>query len=506
MGSMAGTILIVDDVATSRILWKVKLSAAFYRPILAATGAEALCALRAGGVDLVLLGERLPDMTGLALLAALRADPALADVPVIFLSEQGTPQTRRRAIQSGADAFVVRPVDDQVLLARMRALVRGQGGARDMALAAPHLAEDEARMGRGLERRQKAAAGPGLAEGASPFAAPARIALIAESGAEAEAWRAALAPKLPGHRLHVLCREEALTAALEGIGLPDAFIITADLDERGGGLRLLSELRARPQSRHAVICILCPGGRPDCAAMALDLGASDVLEAPFDGQELALHLRKLLRRKRAEDAARATLQSSLRLALTDPLTGLYNRRYALPALAGMAERAALTGLPFAVMIVDLDRFKTVNDRFGHAAGDCVLVEVAARLSAHLRQGDLLARIGGEEFLIGLPDTDLATAEDIADRLCEAVQAEDIATASGAHLRVTASIGLAEGQGAREGGAEAAEARAGQGAARGPMNLGAGAAYVQSVIERADEALYRAKAQGRNQVTISRSAA
>lgn len=494
MGSMAGTILIVDDVATSRILWKVKLMAAFYRPILAANGAEALAALRSGGVDLVLLSERLPDMTGLALLAALRAEPSGADVPVIFLSAHSEAPMRRRAIQSGADAFLTRPVDDQVLLARMRALVRCQGGAGDLALADPGFAADEP----GAERRRKARLAPGLAEGAAPFATPARIALIAETPEEAEAWRSALAPKLPGHRLNVFCREEALTAALEGFGLPDAFVITADLEGQAGGLRLLSDLRSRPQSRHAVICILCPGGRPDCAAMALDLGASDVIEAPFDAQEVALHLRKLLQRKKAADAARATLQSSLRLALTDPLTGLYNRRYALPTLAGMAERASLTGLPFAVMVVDLDRFKTVNDRFGHAAGDCVLVEVAARLSAHLREGDLLARIGGEEFLIGLPDTGLAEAEEIAARLCQAIQAEEIRTGAGAKLRVTASIGLAEGQGLGGPTASAEPAH--------PGRPGAGAAYVQSVIERADEALYRAKAQGRNQVTISRSAA
>ena len=124
------------------------------------------------------------------------------------------------------------------------------------------------------------------------------------------------------------------------------------------------------------------------SAMAFDLGADDVVDQGIAARELALRLRILIRRKRQADTLRASVEDGLRLAVIDPLTGIYNRRYAMPRLAGIAAQAAQEGSDFAVMVVDLDRFKEVNDRFGHAAGDPVLSEVARRLSDNLRISDL----------------------------------------------------------------------------------------------------------------------
>ncbi len=177
------------------------------------------------------------------------------------------------------------------------------------------------------------------------------------------------------------------------------------------------------------------------------------------------------------------MQDSLRLALIDPLTGLHNRRYALPRLAAIAAQAAEAGTDFAVMVVDLDRFKQVNDLHGHGAGDQVLVEVSRRLAANLRGSDLLARIGGEEFLVVLPDTGMTDARQIAERLCAAVDERPIRLATGLGLTVTVSIGVAVARGS----------------AGGPGR-------VEAVVEQADLALLESKGSGRNQVTFRRSAA
>jgi diguanylate cyclase (GGDEF)-like protein len=155
----------------------------------------------------------------------------------------------------------------------------------------------------------------------------------------------------------------------------------------------------------------------------------------------------------------------------DALTGLPNRRAFEEDLAREAARAARTGAPLAVVVLDVDRFKAVNDAHGHAAGDAVLRAVAARAGAAVRAGDVLARVGGEEFAILLAGADLARAVEAAERLRRALAAAPV-EAAGLALRVTASFGCAA--------------------------LGAGEAP-QALVARADARLYEAKRDGRDRV-------
>ncbi|WP_300547764.1 GGDEF domain-containing protein, partial [Roseovarius sp.] len=162
----------------------------------------------------------------------------------------------------------------------------------------------------------------------------------------------------------------------------------------------------------------------------------------------------------------------------DPLTGVYNRRFALPFLQRLIDSSQLSGENFAVMLADLDFFKQVNDRHGHAAGDQVLCAVTHQLRAHLRQDDMLARIGGEEFLIVTPATSRRRAQRSADRLCAVIAQTPIAVAAKTTpLHVTISIGVT-------------------------MATAMGQTLsVAQLLEEADRALYAAKAQGRNMVTF-----
>ena len=463
---MAGRILIVDSVATNRIVMKVVLGAAYYEPVMADSGAACLRLAREAGAELILLDLVLSDMAGIDVLRRLRADPMTRDVPVVILSASTDPAARLAALKAGADDVLAKAIDNQTLLARVRNLLRGRPMAEAEGLTLPE-----------------------LAEAAGVFDPPGHFALVTGQVGASLRLRRELS-RVSHHRITTLIRQEVLGddgAGPEGGAAlsPDVFVIDADLGAPGGGLLLMSELRSRPATRDAGICILRRPGDTATMAMAFDLGADAVVEADITAEELLARLDRILRRKRDGDRQRARLRDGLRLSLIDPLTGLHNRRYAIPHLSCIATTALAKDSPFAVMVVDLDRFKTVNDRWGHAAGDAVLIEVARRLAVALRPGDLLARIGGEEFLIALPGTSAAAAQAIAERLCRAVEETTISLPQGAVAQVTISVGMAV---SLDGGA--------------PVP----ADQVGKMVERADRALMQSKLQGRNKVTLWLSAA
>jgi two-component system cell cycle response regulator len=455
---MSGRVLVVDDVATNRILLQARLAGAFYDPVLAADGSECLACAVEQAPDLILLDLGLPDLPGQEVLRRLRADPRTRDIPVIVLTADGSSAARLGAFSAGADDVISRPASDAVLLARVRNLLRARGVA-------------------GLTPVE------GLAEPASPFQPEATVAIVSAQPDLAGHLRGDLAALLR-QRLVVLSRAQALAeASVHPARVPDVFILLDDGSDNAGQLRLLSELRSHPATRHAAVSVLGPAADGEEAAMAFDLGADDVVTPDVSPAELALRTGCLVRRKQAGDRQRLRMQDSLRLALIDPLTGLYNRRYAGPKLAAIAARSLAESGDFAVMVIDLDRFKLVNDQHGHAAGDQVLVELARRLTASLRASDLLARIGGEEFLAVLPDTDLALAQQVARRLCEVVEERPFRLASGAALTITVSIGVAV---------------SGDASGR-PLSA-------EALVEEADLALRESKLSGRNQVSFRRSAA
>ena len=178
----------------------------------------------------------------------------------------------------------------------------------------------------------------------------------------------------------------------------------------------------------------------------------------------------IMAKERADDRNR-------RLAMSDALTGLRNRRALLEALDQQLALARRGGLPLALLAIDVDHFKQVNDRFGHLTGDRLLRQVAQLLESRLRAQDLAGRFGGEEFLVVLPNTGMDGAVSLAQALCEAVAAAPLQTDSGQPLPITVSIGVHGFDAAKD------------------LN-------VDHLIHAADQALYRAKAAGRNRVELS----
>ncbi len=458
---MTGQVLIADRSCDTRILLFSILRDAQYDVAAVATADDARAAMQARAPSVAILGA-LAGAKGDAggaerMIRYIRATPGLAHIPLIALCDGPGAAGRMALLRAGADELVARPLREATLLARMRSLLRAC--ETDHALIERHAALREL----------------GFAERRAVFEPPARVAVVSPLRARAEALARGL-------RADVAYPVEPLSpeAALGGRpGACDLYLIDASGGHGPAGLRLLAELRARPAARHAAVVILHDDADTETAVMALDFGANDLIAREVAPAEITLRVNTQLSRKHQADRARASVEEGLRLAAVDPLTSLYNRRYAMAHAEALARRSAESGRPYAVLIADLDRFKAVNDRFGHPAGDRVLAEVAARLRSDLRASDTLARMGGEEFMALMPDTSPQVALYTARRLCAQVVAHPCVLESGLKLPVTISVGVA---------------------------VSSGDEPAEAVIARADRALYQSKSSGRNMATMEAATA
>ncbi|PSL19655.1 diguanylate cyclase [Shimia abyssi] len=466
---MPGRILIIDSIATNRIVLKVKLASAFYRVEQAANANDALSLIQQSPPDLVILGDSLPDMAALSLCRRLKLHAKTRFIPIILVSENATCGIRRLALEAGADDVLAKPHNDTFLKARIRSLLRARDTIEELRL------------------KDSSAQALGFAESPSPFDTPAAVLLATHAPELGLRWRSLLKPLAPyayrHHPLNDALRNLSQTTA------PDAFVIALDENAPEEALRFLAEIRARSATRKSAVLIVMGPNNDTARVDALDLGADDVLPYGFDAEEVTLRLDALIRRKHLIDRLRQNVHDGLNAAVTDPLTGLHNRRYALPQLARIARQSGLQGTSFAVMVADLDHFKGVNDRYGHAAGDVVLAEIARRMRQTVGEADLLARLGGEEFLIVLRRANRAQACDVARRLCEAVRAEPVYLQKrDIQIPLTVSIGVAMGD------------------VNVPDCTNTNDINATDLIDRADKALYGAKSHGRDQVTLSAPAA
>ena len=210
----------------------------------------------------------------------------------------------------------------------------------------------------------------------------------------------------------------------------------------------------------------------DRVARGLEIGAHDYVMRPVDRNEILARARTQIRRRRFQERLQANYQVSLSMALTDPLTGLYNRRYMEVHLQKLLVKNDEAKKHLCVLLLDIDHFKKINDTYGHGVGDEVLKTISFRLKDSLRSFDLVARLGGEEFVVILPDTNEEMSHFVAERLRRAIGEKPIKCAAPqGEITVTTSIGGAYVEPA--------------------------AHTVQSVLDRADKALYSAKETGRN---------
>ncbi len=462
---MGRRILIVDALPTRRIVMKAKLGAAHYDVVMACDLSEARTKLKSAPCDVIFMDAGLEGMDGKTVFSfctAIKTNPLTRSVPVIMTTDTGDDAQMIAAFRAGFDEVIRRPVGERVLLAQLRAVMRrcaADGGGREDQLMLDELSD-------------------GVRD---DTARPARISVIARTRAKAQSCADQI-KETSGAAMVLDVRDfgRVLLDVEDGPGASDAAIDTIVLmvaaGEEEAALTQLSDLRSSSAGSEAGLILTLDQDRSIFAARAFDLGADNVVSSDISAAELAIRARKQARYKQGQDARRQSLHDGLRMAVTDPLTGLYNRRYATRKLAQIAG----AGDAYGLLMLDLDHFKKINDLHGHAAGDDVLTYISDALGANLRDSDLLARIGGEEFLVALPGATRAQAVATAERLRKIIDRARIPLSKGGPaLKVTMSIGLFHSTGA--------------------------AIEVDELLARADTALYRSKAHGRNRVSISKAA-
>ncbi|MEL6171758.1 MAG: diguanylate cyclase [Pseudomonadota bacterium] len=457
---MSGKILVADSIATNRIVLRVKLSAAFYQVVLASSCTEVRELMVQEKPDIVLLSDGLADCNLTALVRELCQTPNREKPPVLALLNDAADYDRLSLLQAGATDIINDLSNTQLLLARLRSLTRQRHDLADLDIA------------------QDKAQALGFAEASATFAAQGRFAAVSTPNSRLIAAFDLIQNSIP----YCLMRcELSKNGGLKGImRTPDILIIGIGKETKDEGLAQLAELGIAPDTRQARLIAALEHRDERLAAMSLECGAHDVIDLSMQPAEITFRLDAELARKRANDQLRSQFQSSVEAALRDPLTGLYNRRYGLSQCRRLAERAFDAKQSLVVMVADLDHFKNINDNHGHRAGDIVLTRVAGELSAALGPDDLLARIGGEEFLIVLPNTDRRMARYTAERLCRVVRKMQIAVPDATQpISVTMSLGAAVSE----------------------FKPNSDLPNVEHLLNRADQALYSSKSGGRDTVTV-----
>ncbi|NRA89178.1 MAG: PleD family two-component system response regulator, partial [Rhizobiales bacterium] len=395
-------------------------------------------------------------MDGFEVCRRVKSNPDTQHIPIIMVTALDQGSDRLDGLEAGADDFLTKPVNDIALFARVKSLVRLK------------VVVDELRMRTNTGEQMGV---PMSSISPPPEELSGRILVVEDDQRLVDK----MSESLTANDMHEVTfmsdsKESLFLAASQAF---DLVIISLDLDEVDG-LRLCSQFRSFEKTRNIPILVIVNDNDPQRLVRALDLGVSDYISHPVDSNELLARVRSSLKRKWYSDELRQSLETSMELAIKDSLTGMHNRRYIESNLNSTFNTSKKNGKPLSLLLLDIDFFKKVNDNYGHDIGDEVLKEFAVRICRGVRGIDMAARLGGEEFLIILPETENDTALRIAERLRADIADEPFKNLTDCEdLNISMSVGVSSIKRSDD--------------------------KAENILKRADLALYDAKKGGRNRV-------
>jgi len=454
---MTAQILVVDDIPANVKLLEAKLNSEYYDVLTATNGEAAIAMVKEHKPDLVLLDVMMPGIDGFETCRRLKGDPTVSHIPVVMVTALSDISDRVNGLEAGADDFITKPINDTALFARVRSLVRIK------------VLMDELRL------RDKTGAQMGvLDESENSFTSDvsgSHVVLIDDDMVQSKKMFETLSES---YRVTLIDNPEGAVDAITALGKDIDIILVSTQFYEIDGLRLATQIKNIELIRHVPIVLLVDEQETNLMLKGLELGINDYLVVPVDANEMQARLKTQIRRKKYQDALKSNYKTSVSMATTDQLTGLYNRHYLDAHLQNMVAQSLSNGKPLAALMMDMDHFKSVNDTYGHNVGDEVLKQLADVIIASVRSSDLAARYGGEEFVVLLPETDFGAAYELAERIRRNIETNAFqVTHEIGTLYKTTSIGVASFNVQGDTGEE--------------------------LLKRADEGLYAAKEGGRNLV-------
>ena len=414
-------VLVVEDNPANMRLTTLLLRSAGHSVLRALDAETGLKLARGENPDLILMDIQLPGMDGFAATALLKQDPATASIPIITVSALALKTDEERSLTSGSDAYIVKPLRYQELYTVMEDL---------------------------LEELQPAETRAQAPESSSTTAAPATILIVDDESKNRRLLQALLGPE--GYATRTAAGGSGALASVAD-DPPDLIL----LDDRMPGMtgrQVAKAVKSDPASSNIPIIMVTIQSDREARLAALDAGAEEFMTKPVDRAELWLRVRNLLRLKEMGDVlenhqvaleaeVKARTADLKQLAYYDVLTGLPNRLLVFQTLSKALVHASAAGQTVAVLVLDLDYFKNVNDTYSHAIGDELLIQVSSRLTQSVRVRDTVGRLGGDEFALILMMSEggldaAVVAEKIRDALLKPFCLD------GHDVSVTASIGIA----------------------------------------------------------------
>ena len=447
-----GKVLIVDDMPVNVKILSIKLKAAGYDVLSAYNGEDAIKAARDEEPDIILLDIMMPGMDGYEVTKVLKSDPRTSIIPIVLVTALKGVDDKVTGLDAGADDFLSKPPNQAELLARVRSLVKLKKLQEEavslsgkVEVASPEGDEEEG------EDEEK-----GL------------ILIIDDDVKTSGLW----SKLLKDNYNCVLATTGDEAMALFDEAVPDLILLDLLLPDMHG-LDLLKRIKKNPDLKEISVIIVSSLSDLETKVKSIDLGGDDYLVKPVNSLELHARVRAAMKKSRTRKKLKDTLDKVFQLSITDTLTGLYNRQFFNNYIEKLFAASKRQSRSFAVVFVDIDHFKMINDTYGHLSGDSVLRSIAEIFEDNLRAADVTARYGGEEFVVLLSDTAAAGAAALAEKLRGDVEVYPFEDVDG--RKVTVSIGVSE-------------------------YLESDISF-QDIIKRADDALYKAKEDGRNRVVV-----